>query len=585
MATHHPAISLTRIDPSLVVAGKIPAGRRVSLQAKIFSIVGLLAAVTLLATAIGVSSMSSYHEQVAAMARASERGLLGEELDKLVTAVVMDSRGIYMSTNKAEVKKFAPSLLQSLANLQPKSLHWSALAPEARRETMTDAAGKVEDFVRFRKELVRLARDVSLVEARAFGDNDENSANRSQLYKSLTSLVDEDSLRLIEIRNDIEAFYWHRLQLLIGLCPVGLLVGGMIAIFVVRWSAAKPLSSMVSAVSAIAAGNLQVDVPVLYQRNEIGQLGKAIQVFKDNALLLQRMESGPSELKRKTEEERRATMHQVADGFEAAIGKIVQTVSATASEIEVASGSLAKTAECTQELLGTVAAASEQSSGNVQSAAAAAEEIAASVREIGRQVKASHGVAHLAVQQAEQTNARINELNGSAGRIGEVVKMISAVADQTNLLALNATIEAARAGDAGRGFAVVASEVKALAAQTAKATEEIGVQITQMQSATKHSVLAIKEIGSTINHISEISTAIAAAVEEQGSATQEIARSVQHASQGASQVAGSIADVNRAAADTSSESGEVHGFARTLLNESEHLKLEVEKFLTTVRAA
>ena len=207
------------------------------------------------------------------------------------------------------------------------------------------------------------------------------------------------------------------------------------------------------------------------------------------------MESEQAGLKLKAEEERKLAMSQVADGFEQAIGKIIEAVSSASSEIELAAGSLTRTAETNHKHTAEAASASDRSSANAQSAAAASEQMASSVTEIGRQVKQSEDITHAAVRQAEQTNERIAELSQAAGRIGEVVKLIAAVAEQTNLLALNATIEAARAGEAGRGFAVVASEVKALAAQTAKATEEIGAQITQMQSATEQSVSAIKAIG------------------------------------------------------------------------------------------
>src|SRR5207237_1395922 len=213
--------------------------------------------------------------------------------------------------------------------------------------------------------------------------------------------------------------------------------------------------------------------------------------------------------------------------------------------LEAAARTLTKTAEVTQELSGAVAAASEQASANVQSVASATEEMTSSVNEISRQVQESSRIAVEAVKQAQQTDARINELSKAAGRIGDVVKLITAIAEQTNLLALNATIEAARAGEAGRGFAVVASEVKQLASQTAKATDEIGTQIAGMQTATQDSVAAIKEIGGTINRISEIASTIAAAVEEQGAATQEIARNVGEAARGTQQVASNITNVNR----------------------------------------
>jgi methyl-accepting chemotaxis protein len=356
-------------------------------------------------------------------------------------------------------------------------------------------------------------------------------------------------------------------------------------IFGVGLGVIAPVSRMTEVMQRLAKGELDGNIPSLARTDEIGSMARAVQVFKDSALRVKAMESEQAAFNDKLEADRKAAMHRIADGFETAVGKIVETVSAAAADIEAAASSLSKTAETTQVLSTTVSEASDRSSVNVQSAASATEEMASSVAEIARQVQASHEVTSTAVQQAEQTNARIAELSETTGRIGEVVKLITAIAEQTNLLALNATIEAARAGDAGRGFAVVASEVKALSVQTAKATEEVGAQIAQMQSATDHSVSAIRQIGSTIAQISEISSAIAGAVEEQGVATQEISRNVQQAAEGASQVAGSIADVNRGAEKTGLEAGQVHGFARSLLNESNHLKLEVEKFLRTIRAA
>ncbi len=349
--------------------------------------------------------------------------------------------------------------------------------------------------------------------------------------------------------------------LLWGVSAVVFLIVGA-GIFGVAFGVIRPIAEMTAVMKGLAGGNLDVSVPALSRGDEIGAMAKAVQIFKENALRVQSMEQEQAGLKLKAEGDRKAAMQQMADGFDSAIGKIIHTVSTASSELESSAGQLTKTAERTQVLSATVATASEQSSANVQSASAAAEEMAASVSEISRQVQDSHKISREAVSQVEQTNARIADLAQSASRIGEVVKMISAVAEQTNLLALNATIEAARAGEAGRGFAVVASEVKALAAQTAKATEEISEQIGQMQSATNQSVSAIAEIGGTIGRIAEISQTIAAAVEEQGATTQEISRNVQQAAQGATQVAGSITDVNRGASDTGTASTHVHELAR-----------------------
>jgi len=315
-------------------------------------------------------------------------------------------------------------------------------------------------------------------------------------------------------------------------------------------------------------------------------MAQAVETFKVKAEQRAREEA---EAKSKQDQiaarERKADMIRLADNFEAAIGEIVETVSSASTELEASATTLTATAERAQELTGMVAAASEEASTNVQSVASATEELSSSVNEISRQVQDSARMASDAVGQARTTTDRVSELSKAASRIGDVVELINTIAGQTNLLALNATIEAARAGEAGRGFAVVASEVKALAEQTAKATGEIGQQITGIQAATQDSVNAIKEISGTIEKLSEISATVAAAVEEQGAATQEISRNVQQAAQGTQQVTSNITDVQRGAAENGSASSQVLSAAQSLSSDSNRLKLEVGKFLNSVRAA
>jgi methyl-accepting chemotaxis protein len=365
---------------------------------------------------------------------------------------------------------------------------------------------------------------------------------------------------------------------------ISLLLGVLIAFFVAR-SIIRPVAGMTDAMTRLASGDTKVEIPSRDATDEMGAMAKAVDVFKQNAIERIRLESEQKDTELRTAAQRKADMHRLADNFQAAVGSIIDTVSSASTELEAAANTLTKTAETTQQLSGAVASASEEASANVQSVASATEEMTSSVNEISRQVQESAKIAGDAVKQAQETDARINELSQAAGRIGDVVKLITAIAEQTNLLALNATIEAARAGEAGRGFAVVASEVKALAAQTGKATEEISAQIAGMQTATQDSVAAIKTIGGTIGRISEIASTISAAVEEQGAATQEIARNVGEAAKGTQQVASNITDVNRGASETGSASAQVLSSAQQLSSESNHLKLEVDKFLSTVRAA
>jgi methyl-accepting chemotaxis protein len=375
-----------------------------------------------------------------------------------------------------------------------------------------------------------------------------------------------------------------RWQMEIAILVIALAVLG--AGFFIGRSVSNPLSAMTAAMIELAKGNFAVVLPGLGRPDEIGEVAQAVETFKVNSERKARDEAEAKiEQDRLAAQRRKADMFKLADDFEGAVGEIVETVSSASTELEASATTLTSSAERAQELTTIVAAASEEASTNVQSVASATEELSSSVSEISRRVQESARMAGEAVDQAHTTSDRVSELSKAAARIGDVVELINTIAGQTNLLALNATIEAARAGEAGRGFAVVASEVKALAEQTAKATGEIGQQITGIQSATQDSVTAIKEISGTIEKLSEISSTIAAAVEEQGAATQEISRNVQKAAQGTMQVSSNISDVQRGASETGSASSQVLSAARSLSDDSNRLKLEVGKFLDTVRAA
>jgi methyl-accepting chemotaxis protein len=366
---------------------------------------------------------------------------------------------------------------------------------------------------------------------------------------------------------------------------VGLLVGLMLAIGF-AYSLSKPISMLAKSMLELANGDFNIVLPGVARKDEVGLVARAVERFKVVA-----EQRAQEEVESKINQDqvvvqqRRADMTRIADGFEALVGQIVKTVSSTSNELESSASALTGTAERGKQLATMVASASEEASTNVQSVASATEELSSSVNEISRQVQESARMASEAVDQARGTTERVSELSKAATRIGDVVELINTIAGQTNLLALNATIEAARAGEAGRGFAVVASEVKALAEQTAKATGEIGQQISGIQQATQESVNAIKEISVTIERLSEVSSAIAAAVEQQGAATQEISRNVQHAAHGTQQVSANITDVEEGANETGAASSRVLSAAQLLSRDSSRLKLEVEKFLVTVRAA
>ena len=377
--------------------------------------------------------------------------------------------------------------------------------------------------------------------------------------------------------------YASAFAVLAAILGAAVIAGIGVGIYLVR-DVSRGIASIVAPMQALGGGDLAAEVPHRGEKTEVGSMADALQVFKQ-ALIAKKAadEAAARDAEAKIERSRR--VDGITRDFESMIGKIVDTVSTASTQLEASAGTLTATAGRSRELTTVVASASEEASTNVQSVASATEQMASSVNEISRQVQESARMANEAVEQARTTTARVSELSKAATRIGDVVELINTIAGQTNLLALNATIEAARAGEAGRGFAVVASEVKALAEQTAKATGEIGQQIAGIQSATQELVGAIKEISGTIEKLSEISSTIAAAVEEQGAATQEISRNVQQAARGTVQVSSNITDVQRGASETGLASSQVLSAAQSLSGESNRLKSEVGKFLTSVRAA
>lgn len=389
--------------------------------------------------------------------------------------------------------------------------------------------------------------------------------------------------KTLEVARSAARLEQQQLMLAAIIACVG--ITGFLVSFLIGRGISRPVVAMSAAMRELA-GNFAVALPGLDRKDEVGQMARAVDAFKAQALAKAESEAAEREAKKREQDAaRRADFRHLADSFETAVGKIINTVGGASERLQASAETLDASTGTTRQLSAVVAQVSHETSANVQSVASATEEMASSVGEIGRQVQNSNRIANDAVAQAQLTDARITELSRAAERIGDVTKLITTIAEQTNMLALNATIEAARAGEAGRGFAVVAQEVKALAGQTAKATSEISSQIAEIQVATQESVAAMKQIGGTIARVSEIAASIAAAVEEQGAATNEIARNVQQAAEGTTQLATNIAEVSRGTEDAGSASTEVLSSARLLTSESHRLKLEMEKFLATVRAA
>jgi methyl-accepting chemotaxis protein len=579
---------------------------------KILAIVAFLAAITAGITAVGIRSLKSLSDATDVMEVASKQAMLAQQLNANLMAV-----------NRGEFRIAAdprPESVAEVRRLQEQEIglfkaRLAELLKSSDPETRSHVTQIESGWAAYLKDLegtIRAAEAVKSFQMTAELERLRNEALSSRVIAEkvrgvLLDLSKKLDANLVAVSKAATDQYVQASNWMLVLTAVGIALGIGFGFMIGQFGISKPIRALVACLQRMAKGE-EIDVVGAERGDEVGETAKAVVGIKEMLADKARREAEEkadaerrdAEAKRTAAErealqqraaeekaaaDRKAAMHRLADDFERAVGSIIDTVTSASTELEAAANTLTHTAETTQKLSTVVASASEEASSNVQSVASATEEMTGSVDEISRQVQESSNIANQAVEQARKTDARINELSQAASRIGDVVKLISAVAEQTNLLALNATIEAARAGEAGKGFAVVAQEVKALAAQTAKATGEISTQIAGMQTATQDSVTAIKEIGDTINRISQIAATIAAAVEEQGAATQEIARNVQEAAKGTTQVASNIVNVNRGANETGSASTQVLASAQSLAGESSHLKIEVQKFLQTVRAA
>jgi len=562
-----------------VSTGSIVSG--VSLATRLYSIFALFALLTAAIAALSDYNTRQGVQLTNAIETASRAALNVERVNSLVYAVVMESRGVYMSMDPAVVKKFGDGLLKFNDQILTVVKNWESIVQTDDAEQFATFKKRIEQFVDFRKELVRRANEVSPAAGREWGDNDANRAVRSALNKDLEALsrVYAERSKKIARQTDFNQQLAFVLTCLGGLALV--LVG--VGVIIIYRSIARPLSSITTTIRRVAEGAEDVEVPHVDRADEIGALAGAIQIFKE-AMDHNRNLNSQVSSESKAREERTRHIETSVEEFRVAIGAVLRAVTDHASNMRNTAQSITRVTSDAQGRAVAAAGATEQASSNVSAVASAAEELSASVQEIGRQVRQSASAVEQTGLRTEKSITEIESLAAATQRIDGVLTLIQAIAEQTNLLALNATIEAARAGEAGRGFAVLAHEVKALAGQTAKATAEIAKNVSLIQASTRNAVDAVREIGGAVRDINDVTSNIAGAVGQQDAATREISVNAQSAAQGNTTLVENIASLRDAIGETNTAASSVLSASSDLTSTAETLAREVEKFFHNLRA-
>jgi len=553
---------------------------RLSLAARLYSIFALFAVLTAAITALSDYNSRRNAAITEAIETANLEALNVERVNSLVYAVVMESRGVYMSTDPAVVKKYGDGLLKFNDGILTVVKNWQTIVQADDAEQFATFKKRIEQFVDFRKELVRRANEISPAAGREWGDNDANRAVRSALNKDLEALSKVYTERGNKTAQQAAT---NRELSLVLTCLGGLeLLLVVIGIVIIARSIARPLSRITSTIKRVAEGAEGVEVPHADRTDEIGALARAIRIFQQ-AMDHNRNLNAQVSAESKAREARSRHIEASVEEFRQAIGTALRAVTDNASGIRNTAQTISRATLDANGRAEAAAGATAQASNNVSAVAGAAEELSASVEEIGRQVRQSASAVEQTGQRTEKSIAEIEGLAAATQRIDGVLALIQAIAEQTNLLALNATIEAARAGEAGRGFAVVAHEVKALAGQTAKATEEIGQNVSLIQASTKNAVDAVREIGHAVRGINDITTHIAEAIHQQDRATREISANAQSAAQGNQTLVANIGSLHNAIGETGTAAESVLAASGDLASTADALSREVEKFFHNLR--
>jgi methyl-accepting chemotaxis protein len=500
--------------------------RNVSIGIKLFAIMGLLALTAAAVGWAGIHASHVYRIKVDEMRRASERAIIAEQVNGLINAVVMDSRGIYMAKDAAEVEKYGKPLLQNLSRIEQTTTRWAELAEPGTRAMLDECLKQVRDFVTLRTELVAAARTQGVPAANRIGNNDANRTNRQALNDAVEILARQNAADATRFVDEMAAFEQTVATMLPVMTTTCVTVVVVLASFLIIGGITRPLGRIIAAMRQLADGILDVHVAGDDRADEIGRIAQALEIFRTQALENRRLAAAEDDQRHQAEEEKRQALRGMAQTIEQAAGSAMLQIGQQSESLAETARAMRERAERTDEAARGVVDASARASENAQVVASAAEELTASIGEISAQVEHSAAVVAAAVGAGNQARTTIDALTERVGRIDSVTTMISEIAATINLLALNATIEAARAGEAGKGFAVVASEVKQLASQTAGSAQQIAQHIAEVRSTTGAAVDAVASIEAKVAEISAISGAIAAAVGQQGSATSEIARSV-----------------------------------------------------------